>query len=109
MAEKYLDFALYRLDATQEQRRQIHAIVGDAVDDLMVLRDDARGDRGAFIAEITKPDIDRRALETMRARQLGLAEQASARALTALANAAEILTPKQRTRLNDFVGENHFP
>ena len=51
------------------------------------------------IEALTQETVDREALETLRQNKLATADRASQRLLTALADAAEVLTPAQRQEL----------
>jgi periplasmic protein CpxP/Spy len=54
---------------------------------------------------LTQPGIDRAAIEAFRAEQLALADAASKRLTQALGDAAEVLTPEQRRRLDERLAE----
>ena len=101
-ADYALGFVLDRVAASDEQQAAASAILADAIEDLFDLRDQHGAFREAFIAELTAPDIDRQALERLRAEQLALAEVASARLVDAVADLAEVLTPDQRLELVDL-------
>jgi Spy/CpxP family protein refolding chaperone len=91
------------LDATEEQRTKIANIAKAVVADLRPLREKAEGARSQAIALLTAPTIDRTAIERFRAEHIGLAETASKRIAQALADAAEVLTPEQRHKLEDLL------
>ena len=56
--------------------------------------------RSKAVAELlSKPAIDRAALDALRGEQLRLADETMRRMTTALADAAEVLTPEQRVTL----------
>ena len=55
--------------------------------------------REAFLAALTQPSVDRGSLEDLRRAELQLAEGASQRIVTALADIADVLTPEQRAEL----------
>ena len=97
--EGAVDRALWSVDASIEQRKKITAIAERAADDLFSLRDkhfEGRKQLGEVLAATT---IDRAKIEALRAEQMKLAETASKRAVEALAEAAEVLTPAQRAEL----------
>jgi Spy/CpxP family protein refolding chaperone len=48
---------------------------------------------------LTQPDVDRATLEDLRRAELQLAESASQRIVTALADVSAVLTPEQRVEL----------
>ena len=48
---------------------------------------------------LTQPNVDRATLEDLRRAELQLAESASSRIVTALADIADVLTPEQRAEL----------
>ena len=54
---------------------------------------------------LTQPSIDRGAIETLRTEQLALADGASRRLAQALGDAADVLTPEQRRKLDDRLTE----
>ena len=87
------------VDATDDQRERIDAIVDAAVTDIFALHTEHRDHRSDWIAELTRPAIDRNALERVRAAELALAEQASTRALDATVAIAQVLDADQRQRL----------
>ncbi len=91
--------ALSRVDATQEQRGKIDAIVKSAVNDVMAMRKDPAAQREKALAILKADSIDRSALESMRAEKLALAGTASKRIVQAVADAAEVLKPEQRRQL----------
>lgn len=96
-------WALKYVDATPEQEEQIRGIALSAVDDLLPLRAQHLANREAVHAALSGGTIDRAGLEKARVSELKLADQASARLLKAVADAAETLTPEQRAQLHDAV------
>ena len=61
--------------------------------------DFTREGREALIEALTRETVDREALEALRQNKLATADRASQRLLTALADAADVLTPVQRQEL----------
>jgi protein CpxP len=91
------------LDAAPEQQTRLAGVVKTAVHDLLPLREKAQAARGEAVALLTAPNVDRDAIERLRAQQLGLAETASKRIAQALADASDALTPEQRRKIADWV------
>ena len=103
------DFAtqwvLSRVDATEEQKKRIQAIVQDAIKDLSQVRDQHMKNREAFMGALSQPTVDRAALQQIRQSEMQLAESASDRFVTAIADAADVLTPEQRGKLVEMAGQ----
>lgn len=93
------DWVLNRIQATEAQREQVKGVLGQALQDLGPLRDRHRQHRDAVAAALAQPAVDRAALEALRRAELELAEQASTRIVTALADIADALTREQRAEL----------
>jgi periplasmic protein CpxP/Spy len=94
-----VDRMLTKVNATEEQRTKIDAIVNAAVNDVMAMRKDPSARQEKILAIMKADTVDRAALESLRAEQLDVAESASKRITQAVADAAEILTPEQRRQL----------
>ena len=77
-------------------------IVGAAVTDLSGLRESHHGNRDALLEALTAEAVDRTKLEALRKAELELAERASQRITTALADVSDVLTPEQRRGLVDL-------
>jgi Spy/CpxP family protein refolding chaperone len=97
--ERGLKHLYVEIDATDEQKQRLEPIVKQAVKDLLPLRDKAHAARKQAVELLAADRIDRGAIETLRAEQLQLAEQASKRFTLALADVAEVLTPAQRKQI----------
>ena len=94
-----IDDMLAEVDATDDQRDRVHAIATAAIADMGEFRDFKREGRQALVEALTQETVDREALETLRQNKLETADRASQRLLTALADAADVLTPVQRAEL----------
>ena len=105
--DRMLKHLYVEIDATEAQRQQLAPVVKAAARDLIPLHGQLHDARRQAIALLSQPTIDRGALETLRAEQLRLIEQASQRLTAALADVADILTPEQRRALAERLGRRH--
>jgi periplasmic protein CpxP/Spy len=83
---------------TQDQKDRLVAIATAALADMRPLREQAHQARLRGLELLAVPVIDRVALEQQRALQIQAADARSRRILQAMADAAEVLTPEQRTQ-----------
>lgn len=97
--ERMLKHLYVEIDATEEQKQRLAPVVKQVAKDLLPLREKMQTARKQAVELLTRDTIDRGAIESLRAEQLQLAEQASRRVAQALADAAEVLTPAQRREL----------
>jgi periplasmic protein CpxP/Spy len=111
MMDEHLDRMLKHLyveiDATDAQKQQLAPIVKAAARDLVPMRAQFQDARRRAVDLLSSERVDRAALETLRADQLRLAEQASIRFTQALADIADVLTPAQRKQLAERIGRWH--
>ena len=111
MMDEHLDRMLKHLyveiDATEAQKQQLAPIVKAAAHDLLPMRTQFHDGRRQAVDLLSRENVDRAALEALRANQLRLAEQASIRFTQALADIADVLTPAQRKQLADRIGRWH--
>jgi Spy/CpxP family protein refolding chaperone len=98
-------WVLREVDASEAQVARVSEIATRAVADLEALRDLHRARHDAFTAALVAGD--RAALEALRRESLASLEGASERVVTALADAAEVLTREQRQRLADAHAARH--
>ena len=108
LSERKIERLLDQVDASDDQRERVLAIVNDAAADLQ----EDRGLRGetwqGLVAALTGDTIDRAALEMLRQQKLETVDHMSQRMLTALADVAEVLTPAQRAELADKWGPDKW-
>jgi Spy/CpxP family protein refolding chaperone len=103
--ERGVRYVLDEVDATDEQVEAVAVIVSAAATDLRALHDAQQGHRDAWRDAFVA--ADRATLEARRAEALVAFEDASERVVSALADAAEVLTPEQRQRLAEAHAAHH--
>jgi Spy/CpxP family protein refolding chaperone len=86
-------------DASPEQQDKLTTIVKGAISDLAPLRAQMRAQREEGLRLLRADHVDRDAVERLRAEQMRLADGMSRRVSTALADAADVLTPQQRQKI----------
>jgi len=99
--ERMLKHLYVEIDATDAQKEKLAPIVKQAANDLLPLRDKMRAARRQAIDLLTQDNVDRGAIERLRAEQLQLASDGSKRLVQALTDAAEVLNPAQRKALGE--------
>ena len=97
--EHRADHMLKQVNATPEQQAKIHTIIEAAAKDIDPIRKSMAGTRAEMRTLLTAPQIDRTAIETLRAKRVAGMDQVSQRMTKALADAADVLTPDQRQKL----------
>jgi protein CpxP len=93
------------LDLTDEQEDKIFAIMDRVRTEARPVMRDFRDMREDLTQLLAAPTIDKAAVETLRAERLAQADAASKTLSAALLEAAEVLTPEQRTKLAEIVEE----
>jgi protein CpxP len=101
------DWILSRIEASEAQHQQVKALVQATVQDLAQMRAQHRQNRQALLQALAQPTIDRATLGDIRHAELQLADTASERIVTALADVADLLTPEQRAKLLEFTSRWH--
>lgn len=89
------------LGGTPEQQGKLSAIAKAAAKDLAPVHDELVLGRRQAVEILTAAQVDRSALEAHRARQMQLLTTVSERLTTAVADAADVLTPEQRVKAVD--------
>jgi uncharacterized membrane protein len=102
-ADKMVRHLSIEVDATPDQQERLRGIVRSAVRDLLPLREKAMSSRQRGYELLTQTTIDRAAIESLRAEQMALADQATRRVSQALADAASVLNVDQRRKLAERV------
>jgi Spy/CpxP family protein refolding chaperone len=91
-------------DASAYQKARLADIARAAVDDLRAAHAQFRDDHARGHALLIAPVIDRAALEQWRAGQIQRVDLMSRRVLAGVEDAADVLTPEQRTRCVGHLG-----
>jgi periplasmic protein CpxP/Spy len=95
------------VDATADQQAQVSSILQSAARDVRALKDQHVSAHKQLHEILSAETIDRARLETVRADQIRLADEASQRFVAGLADAAEVLTPEQRAALVARMERHH--
>lgn len=98
-AEKRIDRLIKSVDGTPEQKTKLTQLAQSAMADMKPLREQHMDARKKGMALLAAASIDRNALEQLRTQQISLADSMSKRMLQHMADAAEVLTPDQRSKL----------
>ena len=106
-SERRIERLLQAVGGTPEQKTKLTQLASSAMQDMQPLREQHRAARKKGMALLAAPTIDRSALEQLRAQQMGLADSMSKRLLQHLADAADVLTPAQRTKLAERMAQRH--
>jgi Spy/CpxP family protein refolding chaperone len=107
MMRAHLEKALTEIGATPEQKQRIGAILHGAFAGMGQMHEHMAATHAELHRILTAPVIDRAALERLRAERMAEFDQASRTLVSALADAAEVLTPAQRVRLGAMMAERH--
>lgn len=105
--EEHVKEVLSGVDATPEQEAQVTSILQSAATDLRAMKERHVAAHKELHAILSAPTIDRARLEVVRADQVRLADEASQRIVQGIADAAEVLTPEQRTALIARIERRH--
>jgi periplasmic protein CpxP/Spy len=102
-ADRAVRHLAIEIDATTEQQDKLRAIVRDAIKDLLPMREKIMSARATARDLLTRDTVDRAAIEKFRTDMLATHDTVSKRLVQAVADAAEVLTPEQRRRINDMI------
>ncbi len=93
------------IDATDEQEAKIVSLLTTAAKEVLPLREKMRETRKQVRDLMTAETIDRAALEQLRAERVTDMDAMSKKLVDTLADVAEVLTPEQRSQLEDRMEE----
>ncbi len=96
------DWLLHRVDATDQQKDEVQAVLDRAVNDLLEIPAAHRALHAALVSELTATRVDREALERLRREQIEQVDAVSRRIVEAIGEVADTLTQEQRLELADM-------
>lgn len=97
--EEEVAFVADWLDASEEQETKLQSIAANLVGRITPFAESHRAAHDALRAALTADPVDRAALEQARGDALALAGEITAAFTASLADALDVLTPVQRTKL----------
>jgi periplasmic protein CpxP/Spy len=97
--ERRVDHMLQKVDATSEQTAKVNAIIEAAAKDIDPMRNEIADTRKQALSLLAAPQIDRGAIEKLRSERMAVMDKLTQRISTALADAADVLSPEQRQKL----------
>jgi protein CpxP len=97
--ERMVDRLAWAVDANSDQKQKLATIAQKVADETRGLRDKHLDLRNQVRDVLAAATVDRDKLEALRAEHLKLADDASRKITAALGDAAEVLTPQQRSDL----------
>ena len=100
-ADRMVRHLAVELDATNEQQDKLRGIVKSTVADVLPMREKVQSARERGRKLLIEPTINRAEIEKLRVEQVALADTFSKRVAQALGDAAEVLTPEQRRKLDE--------
>jgi protein CpxP len=104
---EHVQTMLGKIGASDAQKTQIEAILKPALQDMAAEHDVHFAALKQFHEAIAAPSIDRARLESLRAEQMKLLDDCSKRLVTAVTDAAEVLSPDQRAALAREIEKHH--
>jgi protein CpxP len=108
-AMEHVSKMLDQVGASADQKTRIQAILRTGFAPMAGVHEEMRQTHASLHAIFSAPTIDRAALEQVRAGEIAKLDQASRTMTTALADAAEVLTPEQRVKLSSVIAAHHAP
>jgi Spy/CpxP family protein refolding chaperone len=109
-AEDHLEHVqsmLTKVGATEAQKSQIEGILKPALDDMTAAREAHSAAFRQFHEAMMAPSIDRARLEVLRSDQIKSLDAASKRLVTAISDAAEVLSADQRAAIAREIEAHH--
>ncbi|NKC10817.1 MAG: hypothetical protein GKR94_00990 [Gammaproteobacteria bacterium] len=103
-AEK-AEWVLGRVDASDEQKERVVAIINRAVDGMMPLLTQHREHHASIVQLLSGDAIDKDALERLRKAEVALLDSGSQVLTQAIAEAAAVLTAAQRKELHQAIAK----
>jgi Spy/CpxP family protein refolding chaperone len=97
MAERRVDHLIKLVNGTPEQKSKLLALAQAAMTDMKPMRDQHMAARKRGMELLSAASIDRGAIEKLRSEQVQLMEAMSRRMSAHMMDAAEVLTPAQRS------------
>jgi Spy/CpxP family protein refolding chaperone len=104
---EHMQAMLTKIGASDAQKSQIEGILKPAFDDMKATREAHFAAFKQFHEAMGAPSIDRARLESLRAAQVKSLDEASKRLVTAIGDAAEVLSPEQRAALIQQFEKRH--
>ena len=101
--ERRADFILDKLDASDQQREQIEAIIGKAAPEFFQLKQAGRQVRKQIQQSLAAPTLDQAQIDQARAELDTLADRATDLGMDTLTAVAKVLTPEQRKQVADHL------
>jgi Spy/CpxP family protein refolding chaperone len=104
---EHVQAMLTKIGATDVQKAQIEGLIAPALDDMKAAHQAHSAAFEKFHEAITATSIDRARLESLRAEQVKSLDETSRRLVTAIGDAAEVLSPEQRAKLAEQIRKHH--
>lgn len=101
--DKKLKHFAIEFDATEEQQQKLKTVITQLVTEMRPMRGKMRETRDQLQTLLTQPEIDRVAIEKLRAEKVAMVEDMSKKVTSALADAGDILNLEQRQKLAEFM------